>query len=375
MNREVQLYPATPTGTDTPSQAEASSQNGHSAAPAELKGDQSAEAELEINPEESFPLAPDTQWDAGNGGSEEAENSGAFSLHSKATQETVNQFYQVALTSQGWTLRYIEGNKSGGLSQYWKQDMLYMSLDFFYDRSGLAIQAKWHQVDQEYLQMMPKVIPLPDGAEIVYATDSTWEYYLPLEIMAAGEYYQQNAARLNWKPGSLPEGTDMTCSGDCLNKAVPYYPPGITPMPTSTPDPRPPQALFYTMPGGDEIILEFLPHRDATILNIIVTLKNVASAGLPQDVLIPPGAIDMVIAPGMVRFTVAWDLNTTVQFYTDALLEAGWSAFGGYSLDTPKLYFQQWDQGEQSFRLNISSAEATAQSSTVSIQCIECTEP
>jgi hypothetical protein len=370
-----QTYAATSTITDMPSQGDGPSQNGRSAAPAEPQGDQPAEAELEINPEESFPLAPDTQWDAGNGGSEEAENSGAFSLHSKATIEVLDQFYQAALASQGWTLRYSEANHGGGLSQYWKQDMLYMSLDFVYERSGLAIQVKWHQVDQEYLQMMPKTIPLPDGAEIVYATDSTWEFYIPLEITVASEYYQQKAAMLNWKPGSVPEGTELVCSGDCLNQAVPYYPPGITPVPTSTPDPRQAQVFFYTMVSGDEILLELQPQGEATLLNIIVTLKNVASAGLPNEVPIPAEATDMVIAPEMVRFTLSWDLDTTVKFYSDALFEAGWSSFAGYSLDTPTLYFQEWDKEEQSFRLNISTADATVKSSMVSIQCIECIAP
>jgi len=341
----------------------------------ESRADQSTESDPVTSPESFFPLAPNTQWDPGNGGSEEEETSGAFSLHSNATIEKVNQFYQSALPSQGWELRFIEANHAGGVTQYWKLGMLYMSLDFTYDQTGLAIQSQWHQVDLLNVQMLPKIIPLPDQAEFVDATDTTWEVYVPLEIKAATEYYQQKAATLNWKPGSSPDRIDVICSGDCLNQTTPTYPLGVTPMPTMTPDPRQPQMLLYTMNDGNEISLEFQPHLDSTILNITLTLKNVESAGLPKDLPIYPEATDVVIAPGMVRFTAPLDLKTTVQFYSSALMGAGWKPYAGYSLDTPQLYFQEWDKGEESLRLHISSPGSSSQSSMVSIQCLQCTAP
>jgi hypothetical protein len=329
----------------------------------------------EFNPENSFPLAPETQWDAGNGGSGEVESGGAFSLHSQAEIETVNQFYQSALFSQGWTLRYIDANNRGGLTQNWKLDNVYMSVDIGYDQVGLALQVQWHQVELEYVQLLPKVVPLPDQAEFVNATDTTWEVYIPQEFQASAEYYRQQAAALNWMPGTVPGSVGAICSGDCLNQAALTYPPGITPMPTMTPDPRRPQALAYIMNDGNEISLEFHPHQDSTIMNITLTMKNVESAGLPKELPIYPGATDLVIAPGMLRFTVPLDLETTVQYYIEALMDGGWMPNAGYSLDTPELYFQQWDKAEQSLRLNISSPGSSSQSSLVSIQCLLCTSP
>ena len=370
----AQPPPATPTPITDPSQPEVSSPTVYSVAQLESKTVQSTESDPVTNPESSFPLAPNTQWDPGNGGSEEEETSGAFSLHSKATTETVNQFYQAALTSQGWKLRYIDANQGSGVTQYWKQGQLYMSLDFTSDNTGLAIQVEWHQVDLQYVQMMPKDLPLPDQAEFVDATDNTWEVYIPQKIEAVAGYYQQKASELNWKPGSVPGKTEGDCGGDCGDK-TPSYPPGVTPLPTPTLDPSQPQTLVYTMTDGNEISLEFLPHQDATILNITLTLKNVESAGLPKEVPIYPGATDIVIAPGMVRFSVLLDLMTTVQFYSHALTDAGWKPSDGYSLDTPELYFQEWDKGEESLRFNISSPGSSSQSSTVSIQCLQCTAP
>lgn len=371
----TQPLPATPTPGASDSQPLVSFPTVESAAPTESPAAQPEESDEDLNPETSFPLAPDTQWDAGNGDSGEVESAGQFSLHSQATVATVNQFYQSGLSSLGWQLRYIDANHAGGLTQYWKQGLLYMSVDFGYDNSGLAIQVQWHQLDPEYIQILARVLTLPGQADLVTATDSTWEVYIPQGMEAAIDYFRQKAAALDWKPSSVPYSTAVSCSGDCLNKAVPTYSPGVTPMPTRTPDPRQPQMLCYTTRDGNEISLAFTPHQASTVLNITVLLKNVASAGLPKELPIYPGATDMVIAPGMVRFTVSTDVKTTVQFYTNALASAGWTPFAGYSLDTPQLYYQEWDKGDQAVRLHISSPGSSSSSSQVSIQCVVCAAP
>ena len=372
----TQPLPATPTPITSPSQAEVSSPTvPSSGVPTKSESVQPADSDSDINPESSFPLAPNTQWDPGNGGSEEQESSGAFSLHSKATMETLNQFYQAALPRQGWKLRYIDANHAGGVTQYWKQGMAYMSVDFSYDNSGLAIQAQWHQVDLQSVQMLPKDVPLPDQAEFVDATETTWEVYIPQEMAAVSIYYQQKAAELNWKTGSVPSETEGICSSDCGSPSTPGYPPGVTPMPTATLVPRQPQTVAYTKSDGNEISLEFHPHQDATILNITLTLMNVESAGLPKELTIYPGATGMVIAPGMVRFTAPLDLKTMVQFYAHMMTDAGWKPSPGYSLNTPQLYFQEWDKGEESLRFNISSPGSSSQSSLVSIQYMQSTAP
>ncbi len=372
----AQPLTATPRPITSPSQPEVSTPTIQPVTPTPEGSEavQPADSDLEINPESSFPLGPDTQWDPGNGGSEEQESSGAFSLHSTASVETLNQFYQAALPKQDWKLRYIDANQGGGVTQYWEQGMVYMSVDFSYDNSGLAIQSQWHQVDLEAVQGLPKDVPLPDQAEFVDATETTWEVYIPQEMEWVASYYQQKAAALNWKPESAPSETGASCGGDCSNAFAPTYPAQVTRMPTPTPDPRQPEGLAYTKADGNQISLEFNPHRDATILKITLTLKKVESAGLPKEVPIYPGATGMVIAPGMVRFTAPLDLKSAVQFYTRSLTDNGWKPSAGYSLDTPQLYFQEWDKGEQAVRFNISAPGSASQSSLVSIQCVECSE-
>jgi hypothetical protein len=376
MDGVTQPLPATPTSITSSSQAEVSSPTvPSSGTPTESEAVQSTDSDSHTNPENSFPLAPDTRWDPGNGDSEEEESSGAFSLHSTATVEAVNQFYQATLPGQGWTLRYTDANHTGGVTQYWKRDTLYMSVDFGYDNTGLAIQSQWHLVDLQAVKMLPQDVPLPDQAEFVDATETTWEIYIPQQIDVVAEYYQQKAVALNWKAGSVPSETEGICGSDCGSPATPGYPPGVTPMPTATQDPRQPQTLAYTKTDGNEISLEFHPHQNATILNITLTLKNVESAGLPKELPIYTGATGMVIAPGMVRFTAPLDLKAMVQFYAHIMTDAGWKPSPGYSLDTPQLYFQQWDKGEESLRFNISSPGSSSQSSQVSIQCLQCTAP
>ncbi len=233
----------------------------------EIQAAPTTESDDKSNPEESFPLAPNTQFDPGNGGSEEQESSGAFMLHSKGSLEIVNKFYQSALPKQGWKLRYIDANHGGGVTQYWEQGQLFMSIDLAFDNTGLAIQVQWHQLDSEAIKLLPKDLPLPDQSEILDATDTTWEVYILQESDAVVQYYQREAAVKNWKPESASVAATKTCESDCGGN-LPSFPPGVTPMPTATPDLRQSQVLAYTMTDGNEISLELIPHRDATILNI-----------------------------------------------------------------------------------------------------------
>ena len=114
--------------------------------------------------------------------------------------------------------------------------------------------------------------------------------------------------------------------------------------------------------------------QDATILNITLTLKNVELAGLPKELPIYPGR-PIWSSPRNGALYRPLGLKTAVQFYTQILTVAGWKPSAGYSLDTPQLYFQEWDKGEEALRFNISSPGSSSQSSIVSIQCLQCTAP
>jgi hypothetical protein len=83
----------------------------------------------ETDIQKTFPLAPVSQM-ASPGTYNPNTPSGSFIIKSQSSLDTVIKFYVHDLPAQGWTLRYTDANYSGGLTQYWKKDNIYLSMDF-----------------------------------------------------------------------------------------------------------------------------------------------------------------------------------------------------------------------------------------------------
>ena len=333
------ILPATPTQSQAATQAPTSS------------GSNQSESQATV--QESIPLAPDSRFDPNRASSEKPDDkNGSFTINSQSTIDSLVHFYADELPKQSWTLRYVDANRMGGVTQSWEKGNIYLSLDFGFEDGQLLIKGNYHRLDPQAAQKLPKDFPLPVQAELVDASDNYWQIYVPQDYLSVTNFYNQRSTSLQWAKGTRTEQGE--CGGDCENSTS-SFPAGVTPMPSPTPDPRRSNDLFYTMPDGNEIDLLINPHQNGTIIYVTVTLKNIASAGLPKDVPIYPGATVSQIETGMATFDVNADVATIENFYKTQLTAAGWTK-GENSSVSSSAYFQDWQKAGQSISINVSSA-------------------
>ena len=292
--------------------------------------------------QKSFPVAPNSQMTSPDSG-EPNDPSGSFTIQSQSTIDAVVKYYADELPKQGWTLRFTDANFSGGVTQYWKKDNIYLFVNIGFTEGQLTIHCQYDRVESQAAQKLPKDFPVPAQAEIVKAEATSWEYYIPQDYAAVTSFYTQKLSSMNWKLAPPSGSMDGECGGnDCGSGST--FPAGA--MPTATIDPRQSNRLSFTMPDGNVIDLTITPHQNGTILYVDLTLKNVESAGLPQDVPIYPGATVQMIAPGMAEFQVNADMNTVESYYNEHLKAAGWT-LDGNPIESAGSYLENWKKDAQ----------------------------
>ena len=319
----------------------------------------------QANVQSTFPLPPDSQVTQPDDSSP-TDTGGGFTIQSQSSPNAVNTFYAQALPPLGWTLRYTDANFTGGVTQYWKKDNIYLSVNIGFDQGVLKIHCQYDRVEAQLAQKLPKGFPLPAQFEMVQAGDSSWEFYIPQDYSAVTNFYKGQMASLNWKqnPGNGAGGQGSCGDTDCGGGTS--FPAGA--MPTATIDSRNENDLSYTMPDGNVVELTIAPHTDGTILYVDLTLKNIASAGLPQDVPIYPGATAQLITPGSVEFQVNADLQTIEDYYNQQLPSAGWTP-NGSPMEVSGSYMQDWIKGSQNITITLLTSNATT---TLMIECSTC---
>ncbi|MGD0879811.1 MAG: hypothetical protein ABSA01_16925 [Anaerolineales bacterium] len=321
-------------------------------------------AQAQADVQESFPVAPDSRmaspdtYDPNNPG-------GSFTIPSQSSLETAVKFYANELPRQGWTLRYTDANFTGGQTQYWKKDTIFLSMDFGYGAGRVTIRGLYDRVEARFAQKLPRDFPLPGRFEMVKAEETSWELYIPQDYAVVTNWYTQKLSSLNWKEASTPEPILGSCGGtDCGENAT--FPPGA--MPTATMDPRRSNELSYSMPDGNIIDLTITPNQNRTILDIVLLLKNLASAGLPQDVPIYPGALVQIITPGSAEFQISTDMQTVENYYEQHLTAAGWLA-NGTPNEASGNYLQNWKKGDQAISITLVPSGANT---ALVIECPTC---
>jgi hypothetical protein len=313
----------------------------------------------------SFPVAPDSQMTS-PGSNDPNDPSGSFTIQSQSTPDAVVKYYAQTLPTQGWTLRYTDANFTGGATQYWKKDNLYLTVNIGFEDGHLTIRCQYDRVESQLAQKLPKDFPLPAQFEMVKAEDTSWEFYVPQDYVDVTSFYTQKLAAMNWKQAPVNGAGDQgSCGGsDCGGNTT--FPAGA--MPTATIDTRNENNLSYSMPDGNVIDLTILPHQNGTILHVDLTMKNIASAGLPQDVPIYPGATVQLITPGNAVFQVGTDMNTIESYYIQQLKAAGWSPDGD-SIEATGSYLQNWKKGNQKITIMLVPSGANT---TLNIDCPTC---
>ncbi len=320
--------------------------------------------QTEADIQKSFPVAPDSRM-ASPDSYDPKNPGGSFTIQSQSSLEAAVKFYAYELPRQGWTLRYTDANFTGGATQYWKKDAVYLAMDFGYGAGLVTIRCLYDRVEARFAQRLPKDFPLPGQFEMVKAEETSWELYIPQDYAEVTNWYIQKLSSMNWKEASTLEPVLGSCGGtDCGENTT--FPAGA--MPTATMDPRPAKDLSFSMPDGNSVELTITPHQNGTILDVVLILKNILSAGLPQDVPIYPGALVQIITPGSAEFQISVDMQTVENYYDQQLAAAGWTA-DGVPIQTSGNYLQNWKKGSQAVSITLVPSGANT---ALVIECSTC---
>jgi hypothetical protein len=298
---------------------------------------------------ESFPLPADTTIDP-ESVSENNPAYGSFKLRSTAALSALVDFYQTTLPTQGWTYRYTDANTIGGVTQFWKKDNLYLSMQFGYDNTGALVKINYQRVAADALDKLPKDFPIPDKAELTDASDASWHFYIDQDYAAVIAFYTKASA-----PWASCSGPGSQGSGD--DGGGQTFPPGVHPMPSPTRDSRPLLSYCWVLPSQNQVKLTVWPHGDAVLLYVGVKDMNPSDAGLPADVPIYPGATIESVSEGMVTFQAGASLETVKNYYKEKLTAAGW-ALDGQPTESQGAIMMNWKKGDQKVMITITTSGA-----------------
>jgi hypothetical protein len=296
---------------------------------------------------ESFPLPVDTNIDPETV-SEDDPARGSFTLRSTAALTGLVDFYKDTLPAQGWTYRYADANTIGGVTQFFKNENAYLSLQLGYDRNGAVVRIKYSRIAADALERLPKDFPVPDKAELTDTSSTAWHFYLDQDYAAVIALYTKASA--GWDPcsgyGDAGEGDDG--GGQ-------KFPPGASPMPAPTRDSRPVQSYCWVLPSQNQVELTIWPHGAATLLYVGLTSLNPSDSGLPADIPIYPGATIQSAEPGMVTFKAGANLETLKNYYVEKLNAAGWTP-DGEPIESEGVIMMNWKKGTQSAMIMLTTS-------------------
>jgi hypothetical protein len=322
----------------------------------------------------SFPVPPDSKMESNSADEDDPSSTGgSFLISSSADPAAAINFYATGLPKLGWVLRYTDPNPNCGFTQYWKNNFIYLSLAFRFEESALTIHGEYRRVESQSLEKYLPGFPLPETAELVDSSDIAWTFYIQQDYKAVELFYRQKLLALHWTTGGPEPTVDASC-GDpdpaaCEgNGARSACPAGLRPIPSPTFDPRHSIVIFYTMPDQNVVQLDIVPHGNATILYVDVTLKGLGSSGLPADIPIFPGAVLQMVVPGTVTYQIDAGLDTVRKFYEEQLKAGGWSPDGD-AIEGSGSYLQAWKKGNQKITITIIS---TGTGSMLVLDCSTC---
>jgi hypothetical protein len=291
-----------------------------------------------------FPLPADAEIDPYNVDEGDPDR-GSFTLRSTAAINGLMDFYKTTLPTEGWTYRYTDANDLGGVTQFWKKDNSYISLQFGYEENEVVVEIKYSRLAADALEKLPEDFPLSDKAELTNALDTSWDFYIDQDFATVTAFYTQASA--GWAPCSGEMGGEGDDDGGR------NFSPGVTPMPSPTRDPRPAELFCGVLPSQHQVDLLIRPHGDATLMHVYLTSLNISEAGLPADVPLYPGATIQNVKPGTVDFQTDASLETVKNFYVEKLTAAGWTP-GDFSESTG-ISIKDWKKGNQSINVSIIS--------------------
>jgi hypothetical protein len=319
----------------------------------------------------SFPIPPDSKMETNSADfAEPDEPMGSFIISSTSEIGTVVEFYETELPKLGWILRYADPNTECGVTQYWEYDAIFLTLRFGYEETLLTIRGDYRRVDPLSLNKYLPDLPLPETAVLVNSSGTSWEFYILQDYKAVELFYRQKLLALHWTTDGPEKPDTGSCGGDpnCDIGSGSSCPAGAVPMPSPTRDPRQMIRILYVMPNQNEVELTIIPHGSATILIVSITLKDLDSAGLPEDVPIYPDAVLIMVNPGTASFQITAGVDTVKEYYEDRMPAAGWAPEGNAYEDSGT-YTRTWTKGDQRITITIISNE---NGTLLTLNCSSC---
>jgi hypothetical protein len=297
----------------------------------------------------TFPLPAGTEIDP-ESVSESNPDRGSFTLRSTAGLTALVDFYTTTLPAKGWTFRYTDANTIGGVTQFWKKETVYLSMEFGYDRTGLMGKIKYQSVAADALEKLPTDFRIPDKAELTNASNTSWDFTIDQDFAAVIAFYAKASA--GWGPCSGPGG-----QGEGDDGGGSTFPPGASPMPSPTRDSRPMKSYCWILPSQNQVELAIWPHGDATLLHVYLTSLNPSDSGLPADIPIYPGATIQSSEPGSVTFMAGASFEAVKAFYEEKLTTAGWTV-DGQPIEAEGAIIMNWKKGNQTIMISITAIGA-----------------
>ena len=106
-----------------------------------------------------FPIPTDAEFDPERVNEGDPDR-GSFTLRSTAAMDGLVDFYKTTLPTEGWTYRYTDANDLGGVTQFWKKDNSYISLQFGYEENEVVVEIKYSRLAADALEELPNDFPV-----------------------------------------------------------------------------------------------------------------------------------------------------------------------------------------------------------------------
>lgn len=296
-------------------------------------------------------------------------NSAQVRIHTGETSLNLETLFRKTLEQNGWTLRYAEQNAVGGFIQEWKKGQQLATVEYYFIDGKPVVSVDTRMVDSNRALALLLGFPLPNGTEVLRATGSAIELYVPENIATTVNFFKKEIAARRWRLVKIPS-TGWCGSLACHAEGAPAAPAELKPTLTPTPDES--QRAYYraVMPDYTEVDLSFLARGNHTRVYIQIHFLDLRRSGIP--VALYPQAEITAISPGLAMFETDDALEDVLAFYQREFTGLGWSPYD-FTIHQPDQYSRSW--GKDPGRVVTLTLSASKGRVYGTLTCTTCKDP
>lgn len=298
-------------------------------------------------------------------------NSARVRIDTGQTSLDLEALFRKTLEQNGWTLRYAEQNVVGGFIQEWKKGQQLATVEYYFIDGKPAVSVDTRVVDSNRALALLLGFPLPNGTEVLRATGSSIELYVPENIAATVDFFKKEIAARRWRLVKIAP-TGWCGALACLETSTGASPAQAEPKPTRTPTPDESQRAYYRaiLPDYTEIDLSFLARGSHTRVYIQIHFLDLRRSGIP--VALYPHAEITAISPGLAMFETDDALEDVLAFYQREFTGLGWSPYD-FTIHQPDKYSRSW--GKDPGRVVTLTLSASRGRVYGTLTCSTCKDP